>query len=122
MDVVRVLVVDDHEPFRDVLAALLGESPGFVVVGAVGTGEEALAAVRTLSPSLVLMDVHLPGLSGVQATRLIRSGADAPVVVLMSTYAEDEVDWRNSGAAGFATKGELGPGRLRRVWADAGRG
>lgn len=116
MDDVRVLVVDDHEPFRDALASLLSETAGFVVVAAVGTGEESVVAVPELRPALVLMDVHLPRLSGIDAARVITGRTDAPVVLLMSTYAEDEIDWSGCGAAGFIGKSELTSRRLRELW------
>ncbi len=120
MDEVRVLVVDDHEPFRRALAAMLRETDGFVLVGAVASGEDAVARTPALRPDLVLMDVHLPGISGIEATRRIRTRPGAPAVLLLSTYAEDEVDHAGSGAAAYLGKAELDPGRLREAWLTAG--
>ena len=74
----RVLVVDDQDPFRRAMAAVVAETDGFVVVGAVASGEESLVAVQELRPDLVLMDVNLPGIDGVEATRRIRQARDAP--------------------------------------------
>ena len=116
---VRVLVVDDHEPFRRALESMLTQIPGFVAVAAVGSAEAALAAVASERPDLVLMDVNLPGMSGVEATRRIRSRPDAPVVALLSTYDEDEVDHDGCGAAAYLTKVGLCPQRIVELWASA---
>ena len=118
MGVVRVLVVDDQEPFRNAMAAVVEETDGFEVVGAVASGEESVTATADLRPDLVLMDVNLPGVDGIQATRMIRSLGDgkAPVVVLLSTYDEDEFDHRGSGAAAYVPKGSFGPDRLVQEW------
>jgi CheY-like chemotaxis protein len=104
-----VLVVDDQDPFRRAMAAVVEETDGFVVVGAVASGEESLIAVKELRPGLVLMDVNLPGIDGVEATRQIRQAPDAPVVILLSTYDEDEFDRTGCGAAAYVSKASFSP-------------
>ena len=85
MTEIRVLVVDDQEPFRRAMAAVVDETHGFVVVGSVASGEESLQAASELRPDLVLMDVHLPGIDGVEASRRLTAAPGGPVVVLLST-------------------------------------
>jgi len=116
---VRVLIVDDQELFRQAIAAVVAETDGFVVVGSTASGEEALCAVRRLRPSLVLMDVNLPGIDGIEATRRLRAAADAPVVFLLSTYEEDQFDVAGSGAAAYVAKAAFGPDRLSESWSAA---
>lgn len=119
---VRVLVVDDQEPFRRAMAAVVDVTDGFVVVGSVASGEDSLRAAANLVPDLVLMDVNLPGIDGIEATRRIRDGhrnGSGPVVVLLSTYDEEEFDVAGSGAAGYVTKAAFGPERLTETWAAA---
>lgn len=119
---VRVLVVDDQSPFRDAAGAVLGAMSGFTVVGSAATGEEGLALARALGPDLVVLDVNLPGLSGVEvAHRLAQEGASA-VVVLVSTYDESELgdELSQCGATGYLRKSDFGPDRLRELLA-AGR-
>jgi DNA-binding NarL/FixJ family response regulator len=115
---VRVLVVDDHRSFRCAAAMVIEAADGFLVVGAVTTGEESLDAARALRPDLVLMDVHLPGMGGLEATRRLRALACPPVVVLLSTY--DEVEFgaraRECGAAAYIAKSAFGTERLAAVW------
>jgi DNA-binding NarL/FixJ family response regulator len=95
-------------------------------VGEVETGEAALDAARELRPDLVLMDVNLPGISGLEATRVILadSGAPPPMVIVFSTYEPAEYGPRaaEAGAAGYITKSELSPERLEEVWAAAQSG
>src|ERR1700730_7384624 len=81
---VTILVVDDHQAFRDALRDLIVAAPGFVLVGEASSGEEAMSAVDSLSPQLVLMDVQMPGVGGIDATRAIMSRHPAVVVVLIS--------------------------------------
>jgi len=114
-----VLVVDDQDPFRRAMAAVVEETDGFVVVGAVASGEESLIAVKELRPGLVLMDVNLPGIDGIEATRQIRQAPDAPVVILLSTYDEDEFDRQGCGAAAYVSKAAFSPERLQDVWQQA---
>src|SRR5688572_16123851 len=66
---VRVLIVDDQETFRRALASVVEETPGFTMVGSATSGEESLVAAAALRPQLVLMDVNLPGIDGLEATR-----------------------------------------------------
>jgi CheY-like chemotaxis protein len=116
---VRVLVVDDQEPFRRAIAAVVAETDGFVVVASTESGEESLAAVARLRPDLVLMDVNLPGIDGIEAARRMMVDPDPPVVVLLSTYDEDEFDISRSGAASYVAKAAFGPDRLAQSWAAA---
>jgi DNA-binding NarL/FixJ family response regulator len=116
---VRVLIVDDQEPFRRAMAAVVGETDGFVVVGSAASGEESLALAAALRPDLVLMDVHLPGIDGIEATRRLTGSPGGPVVVLLSTYDQDEFDLAGCGAASYVPKAAFGPDRLSAAWAEA---
>lgn len=120
-DVVRVLVVDDQAPFRRAMTTVVEETEGFEVVGEVASGEDSVGAAALLCPDLVLMDVHLPGIDGLEATRRLLTGVPAPVVVLLSTDDEDAGDAyvAQSGAASYLTKSALGPDRLEAAWAAA---
>jgi CheY-like chemotaxis protein len=115
---VRVLIVDDQEPFRRAIAAVVSETDGFVVVASSASGEEALLAVTRLRPSLVLMDVNLPGIDGIEASRRITRDADPPVVVLLSTYDREEFDMSGCGAASYLAKAAFGPDLLTAAWAQ----
>jgi len=118
---VRVLVVDDQEPFRRAIAAVVAETDGFVVVGSAISGEESLTALARLQPDLVLMDVNLPGIDGIEAARLLTSTPGGPMVVLLSTYEEDEFDIAGSGAAAYVAKAAFGPDRLSAIWSAGAR-
>lgn len=116
---VHVLVVDDQAPFRRAMAAVVEATDGFVVVGEATSGEESLTACADKQPDLVLMDVNLPGIDGVEATRRLRALPRPPVVLLLSTYDADSADGfvAESGAAAYVTKGDFGPDHLIDVWA-----
>jgi DNA-binding NarL/FixJ family response regulator len=120
MSDVRVLIVDDQELYRQAMAAVVDETDGFVMVGSASSGEECLIAAQRLRPDLVLMDVNLPGIDGIEATRQLRRGEHSPTVLLLSTYDVDELDAADSGAAAYVAKADLGPDRLAAVWAEAG--
>ena len=119
----RVLVVDDMAPFRAAMAAVVEAAAGFEVVGEVVSGEEAVTACASLRPDLVLMDVNLPGIDGLEATRQVRELPVPPVVLLLSTYDADTADEfvEQSGAAAYVTKAEFGPDGLTAIWAAATR-
>jgi two-component system response regulator AlgR len=118
---VRVLIVDDQEPFRLAMAAVVAETDGFVVVGAATTGEESLVAAAETAPDLVLMDVNLPGIDGVEASRRLTAEPGGPVVFLLSTYDEDQVDASGAGAARYIPKAAFGSERLSAAWYDVTR-
>jgi two-component system response regulator AlgR len=120
MSDIRVLVVDDQEPFRRAMTTIVEETDGFVVVGSAASGEESLAAAAELRPDLVLMDVNLPGIDGIEAARRLTTAGGGPVVVLLSTYDEDEFDLTGSGAAAYVAKATFGPDRLSDAWESAG--
>ena len=111
---VRVLIVDDQATFRSAARLVVELSDGFEVVGEAETGEEAVGMVAALEPDLVLMDVNLPGMDGLEATRrIVASGADARVLVL-STYSKGEYEAAATaaGAVGFVPKDDFGPDSL----------
>ena len=119
---VRVLIVDDQEPFRMAARLVVETTEGFDVVGEAETGEDSVALARELKPDLVLMDVNLPGINGLDATRQILDGQNEPVVVLLlSTYEEEEYAPRAAecGAAAYIPKAVFGPDRLESAWAAA---
>ena len=119
---VRVLIVDDQEPFRLAARMVVDATDGFEVVGEAETGEASVEMARELSPDLVLMDVNLPGINGLDATRqILAERADPVIVLLLSTYEEDEYAPRAAecGAAAYIPKAAFGPDRLEAAWADA---
>src|SRR3954453_19877816 len=85
---VSVLIVDDQLPFRAVARTVIGMTTGFEVTGEAETGEDALTAVAAQPPDLVLMDINLPGINGIEATRRIRASHPNVEVILLSTYSE----------------------------------
>lgn len=119
MDQVRVLIVDDQSLFLRAMRAVVEATEGFVVVGEARTGEKSLDAAETLAPDLVLMDVHLPRMDGVEATRLLTQDGRGPVVLLLSTYDADQVDATGCGAAAYLAKATFSPDRLSAAWAAA---
>ena len=121
MTVVRVLIVDDQAPFLSAMRAVVDETAGFEVAGESSSGEEALVAADALLPDLVLVDVNLPGIDGLEVTRRLRGRPSPPVVLLLSTYDEDAGARfiAECGAAAYVTKSALGPDRLVEAWAAA---
>jgi DNA-binding NarL/FixJ family response regulator len=104
---VRVIVADDHQVIRTGYAALLDTQPDFTVVGTACDGAEAVRICRELSPDIVLMDVRMPGMDGIEATRqLAESTLDGPRVLILTTFDLDEYvyDALRAGASGFLLK------------------
>jgi DNA-binding NarL/FixJ family response regulator len=106
---IDVLIVDDQPPFRAAARAVVSVLAGWLVVGEATSGEDAVAAVAERAPRVVLMDLHLPGIDGAEATRRIVEAAPATRVVLVSSYrAEDlPVDALGCGAVAYVRKEEL---------------
>ena len=117
---VRVLVVDDSRPFRVAARSVLGRVDGFTLVGEAETGEEAVDRVAELSPDLVLMDIKMPGITGVEAARRISEAAPSTVVFLCSTYnlADLPAQVGVGGVAAYVHKEELRPDLLARLWQE----
>jgi CheY-like chemotaxis protein len=106
---VRVLVVDDSRAFREALLELIDLVGGFRAVGQAASGEESLELAQTLAPDLVLLDVRLPGLDGLETSRRLVDTPDPPTVVLVSTDAPatDDVRVVGSGASAVRSKAEI---------------
>jgi two-component system invasion response regulator UvrY len=117
-DAVSVLVVDDQPPFRTAAKSVVRVTPGFDVVGEAETGEDALVKVEELHPDLVLMDINMPGITGIEATRRICEAHPDIKVILLSTYVAEDLpaDARTCGAKAYVNKEEFGPQVLRDVW------
>jgi len=106
---VRIVVADDHQIVRSGFTALLGTQPDFTVVGTAEDGAEAVRVCKETSPHVVLMDVRMPGMDGIEATRHLTgsgSGNDRPRVLILTTFDLDEYvyDALRAGASGFLLK------------------
>jgi two-component system, NarL family, invasion response regulator UvrY len=116
---VRVLVADDREPFRRAARKVLGATSGFQLVGEAGSGEEAVELAAALEPDLVLIDIHMPGIGGIEASRRISGPRHGVVTVLLSTYRAEDVpeEARSCPAIAYVHKEDFGPRVLRALWA-----
>ena len=106
MNPIRVLIVDDHTLFRSGIKLLLQRQKGFEVVGEAGDGLEGVKRAKSLKPDVVLLDLHMPGISGREAVRLITEDTPETRVVMLtvSEDAEDLLDCLRGGAAGYLLK------------------
>jgi two-component system invasion response regulator UvrY len=109
-----VLLVDDQAPFLQAARSLLEAEGRYQVLAEAHNGEEAVALAHQLQPQLILMDVRLPGISGIEATRRILASHPHVVIVLLSTHSEADLptDLLRCGAAGFLRKESLDPTTL----------
>lgn len=115
----RVLIADDHILFRDGLRALLTAAPEMELVGEASTGEEAVALAAELQPDVVLMDVQMPGLSGVEATRRIVAASPHIRVLMVTMFDDDRTVFSamRAGARGYVLKGASYAEMLRAIGA-----
>ena len=106
-ETIRILLADDHPVVRDGLAAMLGTQPDFQVVGEAGTGAEAVAEAARLRPDIVLMDLEMPSLDGIEAIRRLRATDPAVQVVVLTAFDTDEriLGALQAGAQGYLLKG-----------------
>jgi DNA-binding NarL/FixJ family response regulator len=117
-----VLIVDDHPLVRRGLCELFGEDDGVEVVDAVGDGEQAVAATLAHQPDVVLMDVSMPGMDGIEATRRVLAVRPEARVVMLTSFADHErvIEALDSGAVGYILKDAESDELLRGVRAAAG--
>jgi len=119
---VPVMVVDDQRPFRGAARAVVSATPGFEIVGEAESGEEAVEMAARLHPRLVLMDINMPGINGIEATRRITTAEPGTVVMLVSTYQADDLPSGadSCGAAAYVNKEQLSPQVVEDLWAEHG--
>jgi DNA-binding NarL/FixJ family response regulator len=114
---IRVLIADDHPLFRGGLSALLDSIADTEVVGEAATGEEAVAAATALRPDVVVMDINMPGVNGIDATRRIVSDTDGVRVLVMTMHEDDDAVFAaiRAGASGYQLKGAVQDETLRAI-------
>lgn len=119
----RILLVDDHDIVRLGLMTLLNDQPDMEVIGEASTAAEAVSAVESLSPDVVLMDIRLPGEGGIEATRQVTARFPTAKVVMLTSFADDELVMRaiSAGAVGYVLK-QVGNEELLRAIQAAARG
>jgi NarL family two-component system response regulator LiaR len=110
---IRILIADDHAIVRKGIRALLKTEPGMQVVGEAGDGQEAVSLAQTLKPDLVLMDLVMPRMDGIEATRRITEQAQAPQILVLTSFAADDKVFPaiKAGALGYLLK-DSGPEEL----------
>lgn len=118
---IRIMIVDDHAIVREGLFTLLSEEPSLQVVGQATNGVEAVALAATLEPDVVLMDLVMPDIDGIEATKRIRAKQPATQVLVLTTFADDQHVRAaiQAGAVGYLLKDVLKPELLRAIHAAA---
>jgi two-component system, NarL family, invasion response regulator UvrY len=113
-----VLVVDDQAPFRAIARTVVSMTPGFEVVGEAESGEQGVTMAIELTPEVVLMDINLPGINGVEATRRIVASQRNTVIVLLSTYRDEDLPdgTATCGAFRYVHKEDFEPAVLIDIW------
>jgi DNA-binding NarL/FixJ family response regulator len=122
MDAIRVFIADDHTLFRDGLRALFGSIHAVEVVGEAGTGDDTVAGAAESQPDIVLMDIQMPGINGIEATRrILRTSPHIGVIVVTMLEDDDSVfAAMRAGARGYVLKGADQEEMLRTIRAVAG--
>ena len=116
---VKVLIVDDQEAFRSAARLVVELTDGFDVAGEAATGEDGVSMADSLRPDLILMDINMPGIDGLEATRRITRAHPGMKVVVFSTYEANEYESRalDAGAIAFVPKADFEPSLLTTTWA-----
>lgn len=116
MEKIRILVVDDHTLVREGFARMLELSPELQVLGQAASAKDALEMVKTLQPDIVLMDINMPGMNGIEATRIIKNEYPDVEVIILSMYDEEQyvLESVKAGATGYVLK-EISPEDLLRA-------
>jgi len=119
---VTVMIVDDQPPFRAAARAVIDRVKEFSLIAEVASGEEAVTTSAAMGPQLILMDINMGELDGIEATRLITSADTTTKVILVSTYSLEDLpaDARASGAVAYVNKDELSPRVIRQLWESGG--
>jgi DNA-binding NarL/FixJ family response regulator len=119
-----VLIVDDQTPFRLAARAVLQRLAEFELAGEASSGAEAVDLAERLHPEMVLMDINMPQMNGIEATRQILAAHPGTVVILCSTYDVRDLppEAAASGAAGYVHKEQLAGELIRRMWAERDAG
>jgi two-component system, NarL family, invasion response regulator UvrY len=113
-----VIAVDDHPEFLEVLCKVVGATPGMALVGEAMCGEEAVRLVEELRPDLVVMDVRMPGIGGVGATRRIKTAHPSTIVALVTSCSPEDLlaEDKDSEADVLICKQDLRPRLLEEIW------
>ena len=121
MDPIRVLIADDHPLFRDGLRTLLESVKDMQVTGEVATGEEALTEARVSQPDIILMDIKMPGMNGIEATRRVLQESPHIRILILTMFEDDESVFAavRAGARGYLLKGAVQEETLRAIRAVA---
>ena len=117
MEAIRVLIADDHAPFREGLRALLLAAPDCEVVGEAATGDDAIGLAAQLQPDVILMDINMPGLNGIEATRRILHTSPHISILVLTMFDDDDSVFAalRAGARGYLLKGALKAEILRAI-------
>jgi DNA-binding NarL/FixJ family response regulator len=120
-DLIRVLVADDHPVFRRGMRAILGAEPDTELVGEATDGEEAIAQALELHPDVILMDLNMPKVSGIEATRRIIEASPNTAILMLTMFEDDKSIFAamRAGAHGYVLKGADGAETLRAIHAAA---
>ncbi len=122
MDLLRVLIADDHTLFRDGLRTLIASAPDAELVGEAATGEEAIARAAALQPDLIIMDLQMPVVNGIEATRQIMRASPHIGILVVTMFDDDQSVFAamRAGARGYLLKGATHDEMLRAIRAVAG--
>ncbi len=103
---IRILIVDDHPVVRAGLASMLSTQPGIEVIGSASNGEEALALLQEIAPDVILIDLRMPGMSGLETMRAIKLRKDPPRIIVLTSFDTDEDIYQavGAGAQGYLLK------------------